>query len=929
MLPSCIALSLLDASLHLHPFPISPNSFSADPPPETLLPAHLSAKLTTEPNNILQGVRKRAQTHPVMSPRKGAVSSKLEGSPTTVTTTTATASPGVQVVKITNHDDEEAASTTIPSIGRTPSPRRIQQHHGPRPSPRFGAHTAWKHFFQIMALGGGPVPGHTQHEPSQSAQHQHQHQHDIMKTLDDQTTITTATEVPSTRDDALVQPQPYRDLTNSDLPLLKESTHRHIERIFAGLRGRAGDYITRETLEEFLKETQGGLVRPLDKDIYTLGDFVYVWLHDYSAALRPVVKKDLSRPITNYFISSSHNTYIGLGNQLNGEVSADAYRTVLEGDCRCVEIDVWNGEGWSERSATPTPSRSKSPGRSEAGLPAQTNGLKGGHKRHLSNLSTLSTSSLPAAAQSLIDAMDEKWRELTGNSSKRREEKQKQKQKHGVPRYGNTSASMSSLHLTLPPASQSTTWLDRNDLLAPNDIYMDGAPLRNVKSAESLRSRISRKARSQSPSHSRSRSRSREPRGRTQHRRIEPEVTHAHTVQGLGDVGLARRIPLREVCKVIRQSAFKTNKLPIIVSLEVHATGEQQDMMVDIMKEEWGDHLLDERLEGCNPDERQPRLEELLCKILVKVKKPNATSGLGKGLSQLTVPILHHHDDGSESDLDEVIDSQPSQTGSSSVSTSKKSSTKTKIGEALGRLAIYTHSEHYKDFTAASAQTLSHIFSIDEYKILKLHQTRHRELFIHNQRFFMRAYPHSTRVNSTNLDPSLYWRKGVQMVALNWQRAHVDEAMMLNSAMFESEGGWVLKPEGYRGGDSEDTQAAVSKARRRTLQRLTITVLAAQLLPIPDGDDGDAADGSKSMASSVSTAATSDDLSPLVKCELHVETNEERNEKKAIKSGLVQDGLHKLVTKCAETDNPDWGNDGQVLEFPPIDFLIEELSFVR
>lgn len=800
--------------------------------------------------------------------------------------------------------EKEKGTAVLPKIG-DPTPTLLpppasavlppgHAAHGPRPSPRFGAHTAWKHFFQIMALGGGPAGQQHQHARSKSEQ-----QH-VKAGDDDDTTIT------STNFSAAEDAHAYL-ATTSDLPLLKDSTHRHIETIFATLRGRVGDYITRERLEDFLIDTQGGLVQPLDKDIYTLGDFVYIWLHDYSAALRPLRNKDLSKPITNYFISSSHNTYIGLGNQLNGEVSAEAYRAVLGGDCRCVEIDVWNGEGWSEtRPRTRTPSRSKSPRRSER------DPSRNRHKRHLSNMSTLSTSSLPAAAQSLVDIMDAKWHELTGTSSKRDRSRARSPRPGGA----SASASTSQLHLALPLASHSTTSLGHNhdldlDLLDPNDI--GGQPLHHVKSAESLASRAR-------GSRSRTRSRSRESRARD----IEPEVTHAHTVQGLGDVGLAGRIPLRQVCRVIKESAFRTNKLPLIVSLEVHATGEQQDMMVDIMKEEWGDHLLDGRLADCNPEERVPRLEELMEKILVKVKRPTKTSlGLSKGGSQLTVPLLHT-DDASESDDERLSVAGDSAAHLDDVAQVIKK-TKTKIGEALGSLAIYTHSEHYKDFAAPGAQTLSHIFSIDEYKILKLHQTKHREMFVHNRNHFMRAYPHSTRVNSTNLDPSLYWRKGVQMVALNWQRSHCDEAMMLNSAMFESEDGWVLKPRGYLSTDSTKSQAEVG--RHRTLQRLRITILAGQLLPLPGESSGD---GAGDSSSSVSSASASDgaDFRPFVKFELHVETPEERNYKKAIKNGLVQDGQYKQVTKCSETENPDWGV-GQVLEFPPIDNVVEELSFIR
>lgn len=52
---------------------------------------------------------------------------------------------------------------------------------------------------------------------------------------------------------------------------------------------------------------------------------------------------DLSRPLNEYFISSSHNTYL-LGRQVAGESSVEGYIRVLQHGCRCVEIDCWDGD---------------------------------------------------------------------------------------------------------------------------------------------------------------------------------------------------------------------------------------------------------------------------------------------------------------------------------------------------------------------------------------------------------------------------------------------------------------------------------------------------------------------------------------------------------------------------------------------------------
>lgn len=50
-----------------------------------------------------------------------------------------------------------------------------------------------------------------------------------------------------------------------------------------------------------------------------------------------------SHPLPEYFISSSHNTYL-MAHQLYGTSSATAYQNTLRAGARCVEIDAWDEE---------------------------------------------------------------------------------------------------------------------------------------------------------------------------------------------------------------------------------------------------------------------------------------------------------------------------------------------------------------------------------------------------------------------------------------------------------------------------------------------------------------------------------------------------------------------------------------------------------
>ena len=73
-------------------------------------------------------------------------------------------------------------------------------------------------------------------------------------------------------------------------------------------------------LTNYLKSPEGDIFNPAHDEIF----------------------QDMTHPFTDYFIASSHNTYL-LEDQWSGPSSVDAYINALRKGCRCVELDCWDG----------------------------------------------------------------------------------------------------------------------------------------------------------------------------------------------------------------------------------------------------------------------------------------------------------------------------------------------------------------------------------------------------------------------------------------------------------------------------------------------------------------------------------------------------------------------------------------------------------
>ncbi|KXN88956.1 1-phosphatidylinositol 4,5-bisphosphate phosphodiesterase eta-2 [Leucoagaricus sp. SymC.cos] len=206
----------------------------------------------------------------------------------------------------------------------------------------------------------------------------------------------------------------------------------------------------------------------------------------------------------------------------------------------------------------------------------------------------------------------------------------------------------------------------------------------------------------------------------------------------------------------------------------------------------------------------------------------------------------------------------------SSAVTSKK--TKQKMSIELAALLVYTvgvkcrgfkksgHVYLQPDETGSMSDTKSskdkdgvgdeeewyapeHMFSLSENTANKMLRTSTLDLIRHTEGHLVRVYPRGTRMRSTNFEPHRYWSAGCQLLAINWQT--FDLGYVINHAMFQRNArcGYVLKPPPLRHPSKPEHSPDKWRKKRHVLK---ITIISAQQLPrvkIKDGSGHEVLEG--------------------------------------------------------------------------------------
>ena len=252
-----------------------------------------------------------------------------------------------------------------------------------------------------------------------------------------------------------------------------------------------------------------------------------------------------------------------------------------------------------------------------------------------------------------------------------------------------------------------------------------------------------------------------------------PVVTHGKT--------FCSNLKFKDLIEHLAKIAFMYTDYPLIISLEMHCSKAQRDVIAKVLIDNFNDQLFVLSKQNFENQEL-PSLEFLKNKVLIKCK------------SKYPAYIMR----------DEETSKQEQQ-------------------ELLHQITSL-YGEKYND---GGLKTVWGISSLKEGRVIFFSEKvlDSNALIEFNKKHLSRVYPDGKRVDSTNFDPTKSWNQGCHCIALNIQKS--DVFTLLNQMKFRENGGsasgYLLKPEILIKGSFDFQRDAITKM-------VYIKVLSSQII---------------------------------------------------------------------------------------------------
>ncbi|TVU18097.1 hypothetical protein EJB05_34167, partial [Eragrostis curvula] len=244
-------------------------------------------------------------------------------------------------------------------------------------------------------------------------------------------------------------------------------------------------------------------------------------------------------------------------------------------------------------------------------------------------------------------------------------------------------------------------------------------------------------------------------------------------------------VELTKCLDAIKEHAFVSSPYPVILTLEDHLTPNLQAKVAKLIKETYGDMLFISESEQMA---EFPSPDDLKGKIIISTKPPKEYLQTKSGKEETD-------DDKAEGGLSEQGSEKYVEEAEELVESEKKAQ-QGADNEYKRLIAIQlTRRKHDMDKDLMVDPDKVSRLSLGEKAYEKATVSHGADIIRFTQRNLLRIFPRSTRITSSNYNPLMGWRYGVQMVAANMQ-GH-GRKLWLTQGMFRANGGcgYVKKPD--------------------------------------------------------------------------------------------------------------------------------------